>query len=103
MSNTVSATIGHSAARRGFEDILGGAAASVLTITYGLSYTLLIFAGPLAPSLSHGLGITFTVSALMALVLALGSSLPFAIGAPDSSVAATTAILAGTIADRLAG
>ncbi|MFN5012338.1 MAG: sulfate permease, partial [Bradyrhizobium sp.] len=87
MSNTVSATIGHSAARRGFEDILGGAAASVLTITYGLSYTLLIFAGPLAPSLSHGLGITFTVSALMALVLALGSSLPFAIGAPDSSVA----------------
>ena len=29
-------------------DLLGGAVASVLTISFGLSYSVLIFAGPLA-------------------------------------------------------
>ena len=35
--------------RKAFNDVLGGSAASVLTITFGLSYSLLIFTGPLAP------------------------------------------------------
>ena len=35
--------------RTALNDIFGGSAASVLTITFGLSYSLLIFAGPLAP------------------------------------------------------
>jgi SulP family sulfate permease len=39
-------------ARRAFSDVLGGGAASVLSVTFGLSYALLIFAGPLAPYLS---------------------------------------------------
>jgi SulP family sulfate permease len=39
--------------RAALNDVLGGSAASVLTITYGLSYSLLIFAGPLAPYLSQ--------------------------------------------------
>src|SRR3569833_1746991 len=70
-----SSTVGASpAGRRLFNDILGGTAASVLTIAYGLSYSLLIFAGPLAPYLGIGIGITFTVSAVISLVLALGSS-----------------------------
>ena len=34
------------------KDILGGSAASVLTVTFGLSYSLLIFGGPLSPYLS---------------------------------------------------
>ncbi|MGJ4941182.1 SLC26A/SulP transporter family protein [Bradyrhizobium sp. HKCCYLS1011] len=89
------------APRRGFDDVFGGLAASVLTITYGLSYALLIFAGPLAPYLGQGLGITFIVSAAVAIVLALGSSLPFAIGAPESSTAAVTAILASSLVDRI--
>lgn len=90
------------ARRRIFDDILGGSAASVLTIAYGLSYSLLIFGGPLAPYLSYGVGITFITSAVLALVLALGSSLPFVIGAPDSSIAAVTAVLAGSLAERIA-
>src|SRR6478752_6658190 len=60
-------------------DVLGGAAASVLTVTFGLSYSLLIFAGPLAPYLSYGVATTFISSAVLATVIALGSSLPFAI------------------------
>ena len=75
-------------ARRAFNDVLGGGAASVLSITFGLSYALLIFAGPLAPYLSYGVAASFITSAVLAATLALGSSLPFAIGGPDSSTAA---------------
>src|SRR5258705_12623876 len=32
--------------RTALNDVLGGGAASVLTVTFGLSYSLLIFAGP---------------------------------------------------------
>ena len=76
--------------RGALNDVLGGGAASVLTITFGLSYALLIFAGPLSPYLSYGLAATFIASTVLATILALGSSLPFAIAAPDSSTAAVS-------------
>src|SRR5258707_5271173 len=66
--------------RAALNDVLGGSAASVLTVTFGLSYALLIFAGPLAPYLSYGVAVTFISSAIISTILALGSSLPFAIG-----------------------
>lgn len=88
--------------RTALNDILGGSAASVLTITYGLSYSLLIFAGPLAPNLSYGVAATFVSSAILGLVIALGSSLRFAIAAPDTSTAAMTGILASSVVERLA-
>ena len=88
--------------RRAINDVLGGSAASVLTITFGLSYALLIFAGPLAPYLSYGVAATFISSAVLAAVLALGSSLPFAVGGPESSTAAMTAILASSLVERMA-
>ncbi|MGA7997144.1 MAG: SulP family inorganic anion transporter [Bradyrhizobium sp.] len=88
--------------RRAINDVLGGSAASVLTVTFGLSYALLIFAGPLAPYLSYGVAATFISSAVLAAVLALGSSLPFAIGGPESSTAAMTAILASSLVERMA-
>ena len=74
--------------RGALNDVLGGGAASVLTISFGLSYALLIFAGPLAPYLSYGLAATFIASAVFATILALGSSLPFAIAAPLSALCA---------------
>ncbi|HEY3793736.1 MAG TPA: SulP family inorganic anion transporter [Bradyrhizobium sp.] len=83
-------------------DVLGGGAASVLTITFGLSYSLLIFSGPLAPYLSYGVAVTFITSAVLALVLALGSSIPFAVGGPESSTAAMTGILASSLVERMA-
>src|SRR5277367_4395315 len=83
------------------KDVLGGSAASVLTLTFGLSYSLLIFSGPLAPYLSYGVAVTFISSAVLAAVLALGSSIPFAIGGPESSTAAMTGILASSLAERI--
>lgn len=87
--------------KRALNDILGGSAASVLTITFGLSYALLIFTGPLSPYLSYGIAATFISSAVIAAVIALGSSLPFAIAAPDSSTAAVTGILAASLVERV--
>jgi SulP family sulfate permease len=88
--------------RTALNDVLGGSAASVLSVTYGLSYALLIFAGPLAPYLSYGVAGIFISSAVLATIIALGSSLPFAIAGPDSSTAAMTAILASSLVERMA-
>ena len=60
-------------ARRALHDILGGSAASVLNVTFGLSYALLVFAGPLSPYLSYGIAMTFIGSAVFAIVIGLGS------------------------------
>ncbi|OKO79604.1 sulfate permease [Bradyrhizobium sp. NAS80.1] len=89
------------AVKRALNDVLGGTAASVLTVTFGLSYALLIFAGPLSPYLSYGIAATFISSAVLAAIVALGSSLPFAIAAPDSSTAAITGILAASLVERI--
>jgi SulP family sulfate permease len=88
--------------RRALNDVLGGSAASVLTVTFGLSYSLLIFTGPLAPYLSYGVAATFISSTVLAATIALGSSLPFAIAGPESSTAAMTAILAASLVERMA-
>jgi sulfate permease, SulP family len=83
-------------------DVLGGGAASVLNITFGLSYALLIFGGPLTPYLSYGVAATFISSTVLATILAVGSSLPFAVGGPESSTAAMTGILASSLVERMA-
>jgi len=88
--------------RAALNNLIGGGAASVLTVTFGLSYSLLIFAGPLAPYLSYGVAVTFISTAVLAAVIALGSSLPFAIAGPESSTAAVTAILASSLVERTA-
>ncbi len=88
--------------RAALNDVLGGGAASVLNVTFGLSYALLIFAGPLAPYLSYGVAATFIASTVLATIIAVGSSLPFAIGGPESSTAAMTGILASSLVERMA-
>src|SRR6202047_1724871 len=88
--------------RTALNDVLGGSAAGVLSVTYGLSYALLIFAGPLAPYVSYGVAATFISSAVLATVIALGSSLPFAVAGPESSTAAMTGILASSLVERRA-
>jgi SulP family sulfate permease len=98
----INRSIGFSPAlRTALNNVLGGSASSVLTITFGLSYSLLIFAGPLAPYLSYGVAATFISSAVLAAVIALGSSFPFAVAAPESSTAAMTAILASSLVERM--
>jgi len=89
------------ALRAALKDVLGGSAASVLSVTFGLSYSLLIFSGPLTPYLSYGVAATFIASAVLAAVVALGSSLPIAIAGPESSTAAMTGILASSMVERV--
>ena len=72
-----------------------------MTVTFGLSYALLIFAGPLAPYLSYGVAATFISSAVLAAVIGVGSSLPFAVAGPESSTAAMTGILASSMVERI--
>jgi sulfate permease, SulP family len=87
--------------RGAVRDVLGGSAASVLSVTFGLSYGLLIFSGPLSPYLSYGVASTFIASAVLGTVLALGSSLPFAIAGTDSSTVAVSAILTSSLVERM--
>ena len=90
---------GHVLARS--RDLFAGAAASVMSVAYGLSFAALIFAPPLNTWLAYGLAATFIASAIGAAFVAIRSSLPFAIAAPDGATSAVTATLASTVAERL--
>ena len=81
-------------------DLFAGAAASILSVAYGLSFAALIFAPPLNTWLAYGLAATFIASSIAAAFVAVRSSLPFAIAAPDGATSAVTATLAATVAQR---
>src|SRR5262249_52163117 len=85
----------------GVRDLLAGAICSVLSVAYCLSYAALIFSGPLKPWLSYGIAVTFLSAAIAATVIALRSSLPFAIAGPDTSTSAVTATLVAAMAAQL--
>jgi SulP family sulfate permease len=87
--------------RAGLRDLLAGAICSILSVAYCLSYAALIFSGPLKPWLSYGISATFLSAAIAAAVIALRSSLPFAIAGPDTSTSAVTATLAAAMAAQL--
>ncbi len=83
--------------RHGF----AGAICGVLTIAYSLSYAALIFSGPIAQWLSYGIAVTFLSAAVGGAVIALRSSLPFAVAGPDSTNSAVIAVLVGALVQRL--
>lgn len=87
--------------RQWLTDIFASAAPAVLTISFGLSYSVLIFSGPLVQYLPYGIAATFTATAIIATVIALGSTFPFAVGAPETSTAAVTGILAASLIDHI--
>ena len=82
-------------------DVFAGLICSVLSIAYSLSYAALIFTGPLAHLLSYGIAVTFLSAAVGGAIVALRSSLPFAIAGPDSSGAVVLAALVATTISRL--
>ncbi len=82
-------------------NVFAGAICSVLSTAYCLSYAALIFAGPLKQWLSYGVAITFLSAAVAAAVVALRSSLPFAIAGPDTSTSAVTATLVAVMVQKL--
>jgi len=83
------------------QNLFAGAVSSTLTIAFCLSYAALIFSGPLTPWLGYGIAVSFLSAAISGFVLALRSSLPFAIAGPDSATSAVTATLAAAAAERV--
>jgi SulP family sulfate permease len=82
-------------------DVFAGTICSILSVAYCLSYAALIFTGPLANLIAYGVAVTLASAAIGGAVVALRSSLPFAIAGPDSSVSVVLAALAATLAHRL--
>jgi sulfate permease, SulP family len=82
-------------------DVFAGAICSTLSIAYSLSYAALIFAGPLEHQLSYGVAVTFLSAAVAGSVVALRSSLPFAIAGPDSSAVVIFAAMAASLVRHL--
>jgi SulP family sulfate permease len=83
-------------------DIFAGTICSVLSIAYCLSYAALIFTGPIEHMLSYGIAVTFLSAAVGGSIVALRSSLPFAVAGPDSSTSVVIAALVASVTQRLA-
>jgi len=83
------------------KDFISGLVTPIVIITSTLSYAAMIFSGPLAPKLPLGIGYGLVSAGIMAIVFALGSSMPFAIAGPDSKPVAVLATLATVIAADL--
>jgi sulfate permease, SulP family len=87
--------------RTALTDVFAGSICSILSVAYCLSYAALIFAGPLEHVLAYGVAVTFLSAAIGGLIVALRSSLPFAIAGPDSSVSVVLAAMGATVVQRL--
>ena len=83
-------------------DVFAGTICSVLSIAYCLSYAALIFTGPLEHVLSYGVAVTFLSAAVGGSIVALRSSLPFAVAGPDGNISVVLAALAATVVHRVA-
>ena len=82
-------------------DVFAGSICSILSIAYCLSYAALIFTGPLEHLLSYGVAVTFLSAAVGGSIVALRSSLPFAVAGPDSSISVVMAAMVATLVHRL--
>lgn len=85
------------------KDIISGLITPIMIIATSLSYSVLIFSGPMAENLSIGAGFALIGAGLTSIVFAAGSGLPFTIAAPDSKAVAVMASLATAITAELAG
>jgi sulfate permease, SulP family len=88
--------------RAALTDVFAGAVCSILSIAYCLSYAALIFTGPLDHALAYGVAVTFLSAAIGGAIVALRSSLPFAVAGPDSSISVVIAAMVATLIQRLA-
>jgi SulP family sulfate permease len=82
-------------------DVISGLVTPIIIVTSTLSYVAFIFSGPLAGTFPFAVGFGLISAGLMAIVFALGSSVPFAIAGPDSKPTAVLAIMAALVAERL--
>lgn len=82
-------------------NITAGLIAGLVSVTYSLSFAVLIFSESLASHLSIGISNTLTSATLVAFVVACRSSFKFAIAGPDSNTVAILASMASMIATHL--
>ena len=79
-------------------DIFAGLVSSLVAVAYGLSFAALIFAPPLTPWIAYGIVATFVTLAVSTAIVALRSSLPFAIAGPDPTVPVQATLVAALVA-----
>ena len=85
-------------------DVTAGSISALVTLSYSISYAVLIFSGPtLEPFLARGFHVALVAAALVALVVALKSSFPAALAGPDSNASAILAVMAAGLTRALAG
>ena len=83
-------------------DVTAGSVSALVTLSYSVSYAVLVFSGPtLEPFLAKGFRAALVAAALIALVVALKSSFPFAIAGPDSNSSAILAVMAAGLTHGL--
>jgi SulP family sulfate permease len=83
-------------------DVTAGSVSALVTLSYSVSYAVLIFSGPtLEPFLARGFRAALITAALAAFVVALGSSFPLAIAGPDSNASAILAVMAAGLTQTL--
>jgi SulP family sulfate permease len=83
-------------------DLAAGSVSALVTLSYSISYAALIFSGPvLEPFVPAGLHVALIAAAVVALLVALLSSVPFAIGGPDSNATAILAVMAASLSSAL--
>jgi SulP family sulfate permease len=87
--------------RSALTDVFAGAICSTLSIAYCLSYAALIFTGPIAHLFAYGVAVSFLSAAVGGAIVALRSSLRFAIAGPDSSISVVIAAMVATLVQRI--
>lgn len=83
------------------KDVISGLVTAVIVIATTLSYSALIFSGPLADELPAGIGFGLISAGLTAIGFALFATLPFAIAGPDSKPVTVLASLGALVAADL--
>jgi len=83
--------------------VFAGVISGIVTLTYSVSYAALIFSGPLNPYFSVGISVALISAALIAFIVALGSSFSFSIAGPDSNASAILALMTNAMVISLAG
>lgn len=78
-------------------DLSAAFVATLLTITYALSYGALIFSGPVEGLRPYGFVLVLTATAILPLIVSLASSLPFTLAGTDANISAVLAVVVATI------
>lgn len=85
-----------------FSILIAAAVNTSIIIILAISFATLVFSGPLAVHLSNSVSFILLGAAVLALVVALTSSYPGSIAAPQSAATAVAALMAASLSSQLA-